>query len=114
MSSIDIAVTTSCISAIIPMIYIFYCGANEMLIKINLHLTNFYYLLILGTICTSIAIIIFNKLIKRSSAVFASTTTYLIPVFAIMWGLIDDELITRNEYISISLVLLGVFIINKK
>ena len=114
MQSLDIAVITSFLSAIIPIIYITNSGTKEIIMKISLNLPSFYYLIVLGTIGTSIAIIIFNHLIKRSSAVFASTTTYLIPIFAIIWGLIDGETIYKNEYIAIIIVLFGVFIMNRK
>ena len=91
LNSLDIAVLTSFISFLIPFIFVISNGFSETIIKIRANNESFYYLIILGTICTSFAIILFNYLIKRSSALFGSTTTYLIPVFAIIWGLIDNE-----------------------
>ena len=76
------------------------------------NMRDFGYLVILGVLGTSIAIILFNTLIKKSSAVFASTTTYLIPIFAIMWGVIDGETIYQNDFLGIIIVLIGVFIMN--
>ena len=77
------------------------------------NIESFYYLVILGAICTSFAIVLFNFLIKRSSALFGSTTTYLIPVFAIIWGLIDGEIIKNNEFIGVFIVFIGVMIMNQ-
>ena len=75
--------------------------------------TYFLYLIILGVFCTSIAIILFNYLIQRSSALFASSTTYLIPIFAIIWGAIDFEIIDIKDLIGISIILIGVAVIRE-
>ena len=112
LNSLDIAVLTSFISFLIPFIFVLINGFSETIIKIRDNDDSFYYLIILGTICTSFAIILFNYLIKRSSALFASTTTYLIPVFAIIWGLIDNENIKNHEILGVCVILIGVMIMN--
>ena len=114
LKSLDIAVLSSFISFLIPMLYVVNNGLSITLTKIYLNISSFYYILILGTICTSIAIIIFNYLIKRSSALFSSSTTYLIPVFAILWGMVDGETMERHEILGIIIILIGVFIMNYK
>ena len=114
LNSLDIAVISSFFSAVIPVVYLSSKNTNTVITKIYLHFDYFIYLLILGIICTSLAIILFNFLIKRSSALFASSTTYLIPIFAIMWGTIDSEIIQSHELIGISVILTGVFIMNYK
>lgn len=45
----------------------------------------------LGIIGTAAAMLLMNSLIRYSSAVTASSVTYIIPAFAIMWGLFDGE-----------------------
>ena len=112
LNSLDIAVLTSFISFFIPFIFVLSNGFSETIIKIRANNESFYYLIILGTICTSFAIILFNYLIKRSSALFGSTTTYLIPVFAIIWGLIDNENIKNHEILGVCVILIGVMIMN--
>ena len=64
--------------------------------------------------CTSFAIILFNYLIKKTSALFGSSTTYLIPIFAIIWGIIDNEIIHNHEIIGMIIILIGVFVMNYK
>ena len=108
----SIAVISSFISCIIPLLYIINNGVSNTIFKINMYISSFYYIIILGSICTSLAIIIFNQLIKRSSALFGSSTTYLIPVFAIIWGIIDNETIAKNEIYGIIVIFIGVFIMN--
>lgn len=112
LNSLDIAVLSSFISFLIPAIFILNTGLSNTIYDIIDNTKAFYYLIILGTMCTSVAIVLFNYLIKRSSALFSSTTTYLIPVFAIIWGLIDHESVADHEFIGLFIILAGVFITN--
>ena len=45
------------------------------------------YISILAVMGTAIANMLYNKLIKITSVLFASSVTYLIPIVAIMWGI---------------------------
>lgn len=76
-----------------------------------------YHLLalaILGILGTALAMLMMNSLIRHSSAVAASSVTYIIPVFAIMWGMLDQETITLLHLACMSLILAGVYLINMK
>lgn len=72
------------------------------------------YVSILAVVGTGLALIAFNKLVKLASPVFASSVTYLIPVVAISWGAIDGEKMTYVSYIWMAVILLGIFLVNKK
>ena len=74
----------------------------------------FFYVSLLGVFGTAIALVLFNKLIQISNMIFASSVTYLIPIVAIGWGLIDNEVLNIFQYIGISIVLGGVYLANKK
>ena len=69
---------------------------------------------LLGIVGTAVALVLFNKIIQISSPLFASSVTYLIPIVAIFWGLIDNEILTLYHYIGIAIILVGVYIANKK
>lgn len=71
------------------------------------------YITILGVLGTAIAVLLFNWLIKRTSAVTASSVTYLIPIVAIYWGLVDGEVITKWQFVFMAIVLIGVYLVNK-
>jgi len=71
------------------------------------------YVSILGIVGTSLAILLFNMLIKRTSTLFATSVTYLIPVVAILWGLWDGEIITYVQFGLIASILGGVYLVNK-
>ena len=62
---------------------------------------------------TGMAIIIFNMLIKRVSALYASSVTYLIPVIAILWGVADGESITTLQFLGMGGILTGVYLIQR-
>lgn len=68
----------------------------------------------LGILGTALAMLMMNSLIRHSSAVAASSVTYIIPVFAILWGVLDNETINLLHLACMSLVLLGVYLINMK
>jgi len=72
------------------------------------------YLVILSVVGTGLALIAFNKLIKMSSPVFASSVTYIIPIVAIMWGILDGERFTVVYFFWMLLILGGVFLVNAK
>lgn len=68
------------------------------------------YILILGVIGTGVANILFFKLIQISSPVFATSVTYLIPIVAFFWGLLDHEKLTPIQYMGAFIILIGVYI----
>jgi drug/metabolite transporter (DMT)-like permease len=72
------------------------------------------YIIILGVVGTGIANIIFFKLIQMSSPVFATSVTYLIPVVAFFWGLLDNEILTPIQFIGAFIILIGVYLSSKK
>jgi len=75
---------------------------------------SIFYVFILGLIGTALAKIIFNKLIKISSPVFASSVTYSMLIVSISWGIIDGEKFSINQLIATLIIVLGVILTNKK
>lgn len=68
----------------------------------------------LGMIGTALAMLLMNSLIRYASAVAASSVTYIIPVFAILWGIVDGEKITLLHILCMIIILAGVYLISKK
>ena len=68
----------------------------------------------LGILGTALAMLLMNSLIRHSSAVTASSVTYVIPIFAIIWGLLDHETITLLHLVCMAFILAGVYLINRK
>ena len=75
---------------------------------------NFFYISILAILGTGIAVWVFNLLVKKTSSVFASSVTYLIPIVAIMWGVYDGENFLLIQWVFSILIITSVSLINKK
>lgn len=71
------------------------------------------YIAILAVLGTGIAKVMFNKLIQISSPVFSSSVTYLIPIVAVMWGILDGEKLSTLQFFAATIILLGVWLVNK-
>jgi len=76
--------------------------------------TSMGYIAILGIVGTGIANILFFKLIQISSPVFATSVTYLIPIVAFFWGLLDHEILTPIQFMGAFVILIGVYLSSKK
>lgn len=72
------------------------------------------YLIILSLFGTAIAKVLFNKLVHVATPVFASSVTYLMPVIAIFWGVLDGESFSFLQAVASMIILLGVYLSNKK
>lgn len=72
------------------------------------------YVVILSVFGTGMAKIMFNKLIQISTPVFSTSVTYLIPVVGVFWGLIDGEKFTLLQVLGAGVILVGVYLVNKK
>ena len=73
-----------------------------------------FFIMILGVVGTGIANILFFKLIQMSTPVFATSVTYLIPVVAFFWGLLDKEMLTPIQFFGAFVILIGVYLSAKK
>ena len=83
--------------------------------NLNISSTAWLYIALLGVINTSLAYVIFIKLIKRIGSLNASFVTYLVPVSSITLGmLILDEVFSIDMIIGSALIFLGVFFSNKE
>jgi drug/metabolite transporter (DMT)-like permease len=99
---------------LIPAIAILFC--TDFTTKMDLAQTHtaMFYVMILGIVGTGVANVIFYKLIQISSPIFASSVTYLIPIVACFWGLFDNELLTSLQLLGAFIILVGVYLANKK
>lgn len=71
------------------------------------------YIGILSIVGTGIAKTIYNKLVQISDPIFSASVTYLIPMVAIFWGIIDGETLSLIQILGGVIILLGVFLVNK-
>lgn len=78
------------------------------------YLENLGYIALLALFSSAIAITIFNILIKFTTAIFAASVTYIIPIFAIFWGVFDGEKISLDQFLWVAIILVGIYLVNKK
>ena len=71
------------------------------------------FVALLAVFGSAISLVLWNALLKRTSAVWASSVTYLMPVVAIGWGVLYGEVITAGQYAMIALILLSVWLVNR-
>jgi drug/metabolite transporter (DMT)-like permease len=95
------------------LIVLFFSGFFEI-IAIERVQHSVLYIIILGVVGTGIANIIFFKTIQISSPVFATSVTYLIPIVAFSWGLLDNEMLTPVQFLGAFIILVGVYLSAKK
>ncbi len=85
---------------------------NKPFISNPILLQSLGYVAILALLGTAVAKVLFNKLVQISDPVFSSSVTYVIPVVALTWGLLDNEKFHWLQGAAAFLILLGVFLVN--
>ena len=80
------------------------------------HLSNpnlkqsIWYVVILSFFGTALAKVLFNKLVQISSPVFASSVTYVMPIVALTWGVLDGEGFSALQGFATIIILIGVYL----
>lgn len=77
-------------------------------------LEGLFFIGILALFGTALAVILFNKLTINTTTLFASSVTYLIPIVAVLIGVGFGEQISFSQVISMVVVLIGIFVANRK
>ena len=73
----------------------------------------FGYTALLATLGTAVATLLFNRLIQQSTTLFASSSTYLIPMVALAWGALDGEAFNGWHALGMAIILAGVWVIHR-
>ncbi len=76
------------------------------------YLENLFYIALLALGGSAVAVSLFYLLMDYVDVIFASITTYIIPIFAILWGLLDGETISLIQILFLGVIFLGVFLVN--
>lgn len=100
---------------IIPCLVILYFTgyfSMDLFSKAILKSTGSAFLLGFGG--TAIATVLYYKLVKSAGGLFASTVTYGIPFVAVFWGVLGGESINLLQCGCMGIILLGVWLANKK
>ncbi|WP_417682540.1 DMT family transporter [Pseudidiomarina aquimaris] len=71
-------------------------------------------ILVLGIIGTAMALVIFNTVVKLTDTTFTSSVTYLIPIVALILGILDGEPFFLQQGVGLAAILSGVWIANRR
>jgi drug/metabolite transporter (DMT)-like permease len=113
----SIEISSISLLMILPMALIYLFAGTNFSYKLATHPQAWEalgYVTILGMVGTATALVLFNIMVKSASPFFASLVTYTIPIVAIMWGVLDGEVLLIGHYIGIAGVILGVWVGNRK
>ena len=113
LDALSITVANFIVLIIPTLLILFYSGFfNDFEINEG-SLKGLFYLSILAVVGTGLAKLMFNRLIQISSPIFSSSVTYLIPIVAITWGVLDGEKISAYQFVAAFIIILGVYIVNR-
>lgn len=100
---------------IIPTTFVLWCsGFFETFEYSEATRVSLIYITILAVFGTAFAKTLFNRLVQISSPIFSASVTYLIPIVAVSWGVIDGEKLTIMQLLAGLMILLGVYLTNRK
>lgn len=108
--------TGNYVAIIIPAIIIlFFTGFfSEATLSNPEFSMSIVYVVILSFFGTALAKVLFNKLVQISTPVFASSVTYLMPIVALAWGILDGEGFSMLQAFASGIILIGVYLSQKK
>lgn len=72
------------------------------------------FVAILSIVGTGLAMMLNYKLLSISTPLFASTVTLLMPIVAIIWGVLDGEKLTTQQSIGALIILAGLIFLRSK
>ncbi len=115
LKKIDSVSITTIVTLFAALLSIPFLIFSELKFQSNFSLSSVVALIYLGIFPTAVAFLIRFYIIAKAGPIFLSYVAYLIPVFAILWGyLFLHETVSSISFIGVLLVLIGVFIGQKK
>lgn len=78
------------------------------------NLESLGYITLLAVVGTGFAKVLYNQMVHIASPIFASSVTYLIPIVAVFWGVIDGEKLSLEQLLAAVVILFGVYLVNRK
>lgn len=77
------------------------------------HPWAFGAIVLLGAMGTAMSQVVFNYMLTLTSSVFASSITYFIPIVAVMWGVLDGEVLRWPHFVGMGCIIGGILLLNK-
>ncbi len=112
----SLTITSVSLALIGPLGMVYLFGFTEFLHKLTTvpgAWRGFGFVVFLALMSTTVAMLIFNKLVKISTPLFASSVTYLMPIVSVLWGVLDHESLYLGHFIGMACILAGVYLANR-
>ncbi len=96
------------------------CGSSLILAPISLFalpenfpsLTVVVSVIALALLCTSAAYLIYFRLVANAGATTASTVTFLVPFFSVLWGVVFlQEPLNAGMFVGLAIILVSVYLV---
>jgi drug/metabolite transporter (DMT)-like permease len=113
-SSVQLSAVSLFFCAMFSLPVLIFTGFFSMLAGPAVPWTSIAAAATLGIMGSGIATVLFYVLINKAGAMFASMVTYVLPVVAIGWGLLYDEHISLFQVGCMVIILIGVYLVNRK
>jgi drug/metabolite transporter (DMT)-like permease len=113
----SLTITSVAMLLISPLAFGYLFGFTDFTQRFSSHpgaWQAFGYIVLLGMLSTALATYLFNRLVKISTPLFASSVTYLMPVVAVMWGMLDGEQLYTGHYVGMTAIVGGVYLANRR
>lgn len=115
MRSLTITSISVLLVAPLAAIYLFgFTSFTDKLQHTDSAWTAMVFIVLLGLMSTAVALLLFNRLVKLTTPLFASSVTYVMPIVAVLWGVLDGESIQVGHFVGMSLIIGGVYLANRK
>ena len=111
ISSLGIALGNFVVISIPALAIFFASGFLELNFRSLAVQHSIGYIFILALFGTAMAKVVFNELVSISSPVFSSSITYLLPVVAIFWGVLDGEQLGWEQFAASMIIMAGVYLV---
>lgn len=95
-------------------IYVFNTDIVQILEHHPHGITSLKYVCVLAILGTCMANMLYFWLTQQTGPMFASSVTYLMPIVAVFWGIGDGEALGPLHLAAAGVILLGVWLVNKK
>lgn len=113
MSALSITTGNFALMIIPALIVLAFTGFFTEFELTKTNMSSLGYVTVLAVLGTGVAKVLFNKMVQITSPIFASSVTYLIPLVAVFWGIIDGENLSITQAIAGIVILFGVYLVNK-
>jgi drug/metabolite transporter (DMT)-like permease len=113
----SLTITSISVVLVLPLgaLYLFgFTDFTEKLVTVPGAWKAFGFVALLALMSTAVAVSVFNKLVKMTTPLFASTVTYIMPIVSVGWGVLDGEQLIVGHFIGMAAILGGVYLANRK